>query len=86
MLLEYYRKDCVSKLGGWKYIGVYIYFIVQTKNTEDDNAKQLAVAIDKHYQEWADLAIKATKEGTQLPEHPNYAQITMMAKQILQGE
>jgi hypothetical protein len=58
----------------------------QTKNTEDDNAKQLAVAIDKHYQEWADLAIKATKEGTQLPEHPNYAQITMMAKQILQGE
>tara|TARA_R110000751_G_scaffold4431_3_gene21862 strand:+ start:2892 stop:5078 length:2187 start_codon:yes stop_codon:yes gene_type:complete len=56
----------------------------QTKNTEDDNSKQLAVSIDKHFQEWADLAIKATKEGAQLPEHPNYAQIITMAKQILQ--
>ena len=58
----------------------------QTKNTEDDNAKQLAVAIDKHYQEWADLTIKATKEGAPIAEHPNYAQIIMMAKQILKGE
>ena len=57
----------------------------QTKNTQDDNSKQLAVSIDKHFQEWADLAIKATKEGAQLPEHPNYAQIITMAKQILQG-
>ena len=57
----------------------------QTKNTQDDNAKQLAVSIDKHFQEWADLAIKATKEGAQIPEHPNYAQIIMMARQILQG-
>ncbi len=57
----------------------------QTKNTEDDNSKQLAVSIDKHFQEWADLAIKATKEGAQLPKHPDYAQIIMMAKQILQG-
>ena len=57
----------------------------QTKNTQDDNAKQLAVSIDKHFQEWADLAIKATKEGAQIPEHPNYAQIITMAKQILQG-
>ena len=39
----------------------------QTKNTSDDNAKQLAVAIDKHFQEWADLGIKAVKEGAQLP-------------------
>ncbi len=57
----------------------------QTKNTQDDNSKQLAVSIDKHFQEWADLAIKATKEGAQLPKHPDYAQIIMMAKQILQG-
>jgi len=58
----------------------------QTKNTQDDNSKQLAVAIDKHYQEWADLTIKATKEGAPIAEHPNYAQIIMMAKQILKGE
>ncbi len=61
------------------------YTQAQTKNTQDDNAKQLAVSIDKHFQEWADLAIKATKEGAQIPEHPNYAQIITMAKQILQG-
>jgi len=57
----------------------------QTKNTQDDNSKQLAVSIDRHFQEWADLTIKATKEGAQLPKHPDYAQIIMMAKQILQG-
>ena len=61
-----------------------VFTHAQTKNTQDDNSKQLAVSIDKHFQEWADLAIKATKEGAQLPEHPNYAQIITMAKQILQ--
>jgi len=55
----------------------------QSRNTMDDNAKQLAVSIDKHFQEWADLQIKAVKEGTQLPPHPNYADIIMMARQIL---
>ena len=56
----------------------------QTKNTADDNAKQLAVSIDKHFQEWADLQIKAVKEGAELPPRPDYAQVLMMAKQLLQ--
>ena len=55
----------------------------QTKNTQDDNAKQLAVAIDKHFQEWADLGIKAVKEGAQLPPRPEFNQILMLAQQIL---
>ena len=55
----------------------------QSKNTMDDNAKQLAVSIDKHFQEWADLTIKAQKEGTQLPPHPEYSQIIMMARELL---
>ena len=55
----------------------------QTKNTGDDNAKQLAVSIDKHFQEWADLGIKAVKEGAELPPRPDYQQILMMAKQLL---
>ena len=58
----------------------------QTKNTFDDNAKQLAVSIDKHFQEWADLTIKATKEGATLPEHPDYDQVLMMARQLLQQQ
>ena len=57
----------------------------QTKNTYDDNAKQLAVSIDKHFQEWADLQIKAVKEGAELPPRPDYQQILVMAKQLLQG-
>ena len=61
------------------------YTNAQAKNTQDDNAKQLAVSIDKHFQEWAELGIKAAKEGTQLPAHPGYEQIILMAKQILGG-
>ena len=60
-----------------------IYTDAQAKNTQDDNAKQLAVSIDKHFQEWAELGIKATKEGATLPEHPAYDQIIMLARQIL---
>ena len=55
----------------------------QTKNTYDDNAKQLAVSIDKHFQEWADLQIKSVKEGAELPQRPDYQQILMMAQQLL---
>jgi len=56
----------------------------QTKNTADDNAKQLAVSIDKHFQEWADLGIKAVKEGAEIPPRPDFNQILMMAKSILE--
>ena len=59
------------------------YTDAQSKNTMDDNAKQLAVSIDKHFQEWADLTIKATKEGAELPPHPDYANIIMMARELL---
>ena len=55
----------------------------QTKNTGDDNAKQLAVAIDKHFQEWADLGIKAVKEGAEIPPRPDFQQILQMANGIL---
>jgi len=59
------------------------YTDAQSKNTMDDNSKQLAVSIDKHFQEWADLTIKATKEGAELPPHPNYADVIMMARELL---
>ena len=58
----------------------------QSRNTMDDNAKQLAVSIDKHFQEWADLTIKSVKEGAEIPPHPEYGQIIMMARQILQPQ
>ena len=59
------------------------YTNAQAKNTMDDNSKQLAVAIDKHYQEWADLTIKAVKEGAELPQHPGFDQIVMIARQLI---
>jgi len=59
------------------------YTNAQSKNTMDDNSKQLAVSIDKHFQEWADLKIKATKEGAEIPPHPSYEEILMMARQII---
>ena len=55
----------------------------QTKNTFDDNAKQLAVSIDKHFQEWADLKIKSVKEGAEIDPRPNYGEILLMAQQLL---
>lgn len=62
------------------------YTNAQTKNTQDDNSKQLAVSIDKHFQEWADLKIKAEKEGVTLPEHPGYDAIISLARQLIQGQ
>ena len=62
------------------------YTHAQAKNTMDDNARQLAVSIDKHFQEWADMTIKATKEGATLPEHPSYDQVLMLARQIIMGQ
>ena len=58
----------------------------QTKNTADDNAKQLAVSIDTHFQQWAELGIKAVKEGAELPPRPDYNQIITMAKAILETQ
>ena len=60
------------------------YTQAQSKNTIDDNARQLAVSIDRHFQEWAELAVKATKEGAELPPHPDYDQIIMLARKVIQ--
>ena len=56
----------------------------QTKNTADDNKKQLAVSIDKHFQEWAELSIKAVKDGAEIPPRPDFQQILTMAQGILE--
>jgi hypothetical protein len=61
-----------------------MYTQAQAKNTMDDNARQLAVSIDRHFQEWAELTVKSVKEGAELPEHPTYDQILMLARQVIQ--
>ena len=59
------------------------YTNTQSANAMQDNTKQLAVAIDKHFQEWAELTIKAQKEGTPLPPHPGYDEIIALASQLI---
>jgi len=55
----------------------------QSNNTKEDNARALAIMIDKHHQEWADLYIKAAKEGVELPEKPSVDGLVMMAKSLM---
>lgn len=59
------------------------YTEAQAKNTSEDNARQMAVAIDKHFQEWAELSIKAAKEGVQPPPKPSFEEIVSMAQQAM---
>ena len=47
------------------------YTNVQSQNAIQDNLKQLVVALDKSYQEWAKLSVSAQKEGLEVPQQPN---------------
>ena len=58
----------------------------QSKNTADDNAKQLAISIDKHFQQWAELEIKALKEGLPVPTRPDFNQIVETARSMLEDK
>ena len=49
-----------------------------------DNAKQLVVAMDKHYQEWAKLMTEADKNKTPRPEMPDFSQMSEVAYQLIQ--
>ena len=61
------------------------YTQAQAKNTLQDNARQMAVAIDKHYQQWAELAVSAAKEGIQPPQAPDFQQIISLAGSLMEG-
>jgi len=60
------------------------YTNAQSKNTSDDNAKQLAISIDKHFQTWAELEIKAKKEGAESPVRPDFSEIVQVARSMLE--
>jgi len=59
------------------------FTVAETKNTYDDNAKQLAVSIDRHFQEWEKLKLQANKDGLTLGPRPDYSSILVMAKQLI---
>lgn len=60
------------------------YTNVQSQNAIQDNLKQLVVALDKSYQEWAKLSISATKEGQNIPEQPNVQEMYATAQDLIQ--
>jgi len=55
----------------------------QADNAMQDNAKQLAVTMDTHYQKWAELALKADKEGTSRPEKPRIEELVQAAYSLI---
>lgn len=60
------------------------YTNVQSQNAIQDNLKQLVVALDKSYQEWAKLSISATKEGQSIPDQPNVQEMYATAQGLIQ--
>ena len=59
------------------------YTNVQSQNAIQDNLKQLVVALDKSYQEWAKLEIAATKEGQPTPTQPNVQEMYATAQSLI---
>jgi len=59
---------------------------IQAKNAIQDNTKQLMVALDKSYQEWAKLYIQAAKEGVELPKQPDAKELLAIANDIIQSD
>jgi hypothetical protein len=55
----------------------------QSRNTTEDNARSLAIMLDKHHQEWAELTIKAAKEGIEPPVKPSIEEIVELAKNLM---
>ena len=60
------------------------YTNVQSQNAIQDNLKQLVVALDKSYQEWAKLELAAAKDGQPTPEQPPVQEMYAMAQQLIQ--
>lgn len=59
---------------------------IQAKNAIQDNTKQLMVALDKSYQEWAKLYIDAAKEGVELPPQPKAEDLLAIAQKVIRSD
>ncbi len=59
---------------------------VQSRNAIQDNTKQLMVALDKSYQEWAKLSIQAAEKGVALEARPSAEELMLLAKQMIDSD
>jgi|TARA_B110000977_G_scaffold186235_1_gene251928 hypothetical protein len=60
------------------------YTNVQSQNAIQDNLKQLVVALDKSYQEWAKLSLSAAKDGSEQPIQPDVQEMYGLAQSLIQ--
>jgi hypothetical protein len=56
---------------------------IQSKNAMQDNARQMVIAMNEHYKEWAKISIDAQKEGINPPPAPDIEKLWQMAMQIV---
>ena len=61
------------------------YNNVQASNAIQDNTKQLAVAMDRHNQEWEKLRQDALKNEVEPPQKPDMNQTIQQAMQLISG-
>jgi hypothetical protein len=59
---------------------------VQSRNAMQDNTKQLMVALDKSYQEWAKLTIEAAEKGIDLGPRPSAEELLTTAKSMIEAD
>ena len=57
---------------------------MQSQNAIQDNLKQLVVALDKSYQEWAKLSLSAAKDGSEQPIQPDVQEMYGLAQSLIQ--
>ena len=56
---------------------------IQNKNALQDNMRQMLIAMDTHYQQWAEITVKATKEDANLPVRPDLETMWKTAMQFI---
>lgn len=59
------------------------YTKVQADNALQDNIRQTAISMDRHFQEWDKLTQEALKDGREAPKKPDINEIFMRAKEAV---
>ena len=61
-----------------------VFTRAQAENTKQDNVRQTAISLDKHFQEWEKLNQDAIKEGSTPPQKPDIQEMFATAQQVVE--
>ena len=59
---------------------------IESKNAMQDNMRQMLVAMDTHEQKWAEIYIKAAKDGVEPPLKPDLMTMMQTAYQYVSSD